>query len=62
MNEPLYHLQAVNNRTGHATRLTRYAATHAQACTMKSKFSIHSSRRIELVEAQDGDQQMGVAQ
>lgn len=49
--ERLYHLVAVNNKTDAATVLTSYPMTHAQCCTMKSKFTHHPARRIEMREA-----------
>jgi hypothetical protein len=48
----MYHLEAVNEKTGQRTRLTRYAMTHAQCCAMKSKFTSYPARRIERVEAE----------
>jgi hypothetical protein len=47
----VYHLVAINERTGHMTRLTEYPMTHAQCCVNKSKFTDHPARRIELIEA-----------
>lgn len=47
----LYHLVAVNNKTDAVTALTTFPVTHSQACTMKSKFSHHPARRLELREA-----------
>lgn len=52
--ERMYHLQAVNSRTNRTVRLTGYPMTHAQCCTMKSKFSYHKERHIELIEHRDG--------
>lgn len=46
----LYHLDAVNNRTGRRERVTAYPMPHAQAVENKSRFSYHPARRIELVE------------
>lgn len=46
----MYHLQAVNSRTGRTVRLTGYPMTHAQCCTMKRKFTTHKDRHIELSE------------
>ena len=47
----LYHLVAINERTGRKTYLTDEPVTHAQACTWKSKFTYHPARRIQLEEA-----------
>lgn len=47
MNTRVYHLVAVNNKTGAATVLTKYPMTHAQICTIKSKYSYHPARRLE---------------
>lgn len=49
--ERLYHVVAVNNRTNKRTRVTGYAMSHAQCCTMKSKFTRHPTRSMELEEA-----------
>lgn len=46
----LYHLEAVNDKTGRRERLTAYPMPHAQACENKSRFSYHPARRIVLVE------------
>jgi hypothetical protein len=46
----LYHLVAINERTGAKTYLTGYADTHEACCTMKSRFSYHPARRIQLEE------------
>lgn len=50
MKTRLYHLVAKNNKTDKKTYLTGYPMTHAECCTMKSKFSYHPLRRIELEE------------
>lgn len=49
--ERLYHLFAVNDRTGNREQLTRFAMTHRECCVNKSKFSAHPARRIVLAEA-----------
>ncbi len=46
----LYHLVAINEKTGTKTYLTRYPDTHKACCTLKSKFSSHLARRIQLEE------------
>lgn len=46
--ERLYHLVAINEKTGEKVYLTRYPDTHKACCTMKSKFSYHPARRIQL--------------
>lgn len=48
--ERLYHLFAVNDRTGKREQLTRFAMNHQDCCVNKSKFSPHPARRIVLVE------------
>lgn len=48
--ERKYHLIAINERTGKKTYLTACAMTHAECCIMKSKFSYHPARRIQLEE------------
>lgn len=49
--ERLYHLVAVNERTGKQTQVTSYPMSHRECCTCKSKFSHHPARRIMLVDA-----------
>ena len=46
--ERLYHLVAINERTGKRTRLTSYPMDHRHAVTMKSKFNPHKDVRIQL--------------
>lgn len=48
--ERLYHLICVNERTGIEHQLTLYPMPHAQCCTMKSKITEYSWRRIYLRE------------
>lgn len=50
MNHRLYNLYAVNERSGFKVRLNSAPLTHQQACTMKSKFTPHPARRIQLEE------------
>ena len=50
MSERKYHLVAINERTGKKVYLTGYAMTHAECVVMKSKFSYHPARRIQLEE------------
>lgn len=45
-----YHLDSVNVFTEKRTRLTSYPMSHAEVCTLKSKFTEHAHRRLELVE------------
>ena len=45
-----YSLVAVNEKTGRVYLFNLKPMTHAQACTMKSKFSPHPLRRIQLQE------------
>lgn len=45
----LYHL-FVRRTNGQIKKLTGYAMTHAECCTMKSKFSDWSQARILFVE------------
>lgn len=47
----LYHVVAVNEKTGRRERLTAYPMHHDHACENKSRFSDHPARRIELEEA-----------
>lgn len=56
LNEPakvrLYHVVAVNDRTGFGTPLTAYPMPHPEACAMRGKFNPASHVRIVLEEAQ----------
>jgi len=47
----LYHLVAINEKTGNKVYLTNEPMTHKEACTVKGKFSYHPLRRIQLEEA-----------
>jgi hypothetical protein len=51
MTTRLYHLVAINERTGHKTYLSDAPVTHEQACTWKSKFTPHPARRIQIEDA-----------
>lgn len=46
----LYHLVAINERTGRTVRLTGYPMPHAQCMTMKSKQTNRPTIRIALQE------------
>lgn len=48
--ERLYHLVAINDRTGNKTYLTSYPMEHGAACVNKSKFTTHATRRVQLEE------------
>ncbi len=48
--ERLYDLVAVNEKSGAVTVLTRYPMSHHECCVMKSKFTEHKHRRIQLRE------------
>lgn len=48
--ERLYNLVAVNEKSGAVVALTRYPMSHHECCVMKSKFTEHKARRIELRE------------
>jgi hypothetical protein len=51
MNDRLYHLVAINERTGRKDYLTRYPMPHEDCCVMKSKQSRpHRDVRIKLEE------------
>jgi hypothetical protein len=47
----LYHVEAVNDRTGNRVRLTAVPCSHGEACILKSKFNPHQHVRIVLVPA-----------
>lgn len=46
----LYHVVAVNEKTGRRERVTAYPMPHAQACNNKSRFTPHPARRLVLEE------------
>lgn len=48
--ERMYNLVAINERTNEKAILTSKPATHSECCIMKSKFSEHPLRRIQLEE------------
>jgi hypothetical protein len=47
--ERLYHLVAINEKTGKIVVLTSYPS-HRHCMTMKSKFTPHRNVRIQVVE------------
>jgi hypothetical protein len=47
----LYHIIAVNDKTGHTVYLTGYPMPHKKCMTMKGKISYHPARTIQIVEA-----------
>jgi hypothetical protein len=49
--ERKYHIVAINERTGEKIFCTSYPMSHQECCTMKSKFSYHPVRRLQLEEA-----------
>lgn len=46
----LYHIVAINERTGNKTYCTTVPMSHNEVCIMLRKFSYHSSRRVQLEE------------
>jgi hypothetical protein len=48
--ERLYHLVAINEKTGKIVVLTSYPDSHRHCMTMKSKFTPHRNVRIQVVE------------
>lgn len=46
----LYHLDAINERTGARVRMTAYPMPHAQCLTMRSKITDYPWRRVVLCE------------
>lgn len=42
----LYHIVAINERTGRKTYCTAYPMPHEQACENMRRFSYHPARRI----------------
>jgi hypothetical protein len=49
--ERLYHVFAVNEKTGRTVQCTGYPDTHQHAVTIKSRFTPHKDIRLELREA-----------
>ena len=47
----LYHIVAINERTGAKVYMTGYPMNHEQCCTMMKRISYHPARRIQLEEA-----------
>ncbi len=54
----LYGIQIVNQLTSKVMRLDLEPMTHKEACTLKSKMSKHSWRRIELFEVSQRNQEL----
>lgn len=52
VNNRLYHLVAINERSGQAFQVTAVPLQHSKACTLMGKFTVHAARRLELKEAQ----------
>jgi len=50
MKERLYHIVAINERTGVKVYMTGYPMTHKECCTMKSKITKYKWRRLQLEE------------
>jgi hypothetical protein len=48
--ERLYHLVAVNDRTGYREAVTARPDTHAACATMQSRFNLHPDVRLVLEE------------
>jgi hypothetical protein len=52
VNNRLYHLVAINERSGREFQVTAVPLQHSNACTLMGKFTVHAARRLELKEAQ----------
>ncbi len=48
MAERKYHVVAINERTSKKFYMTAYPATHQEACTIMSKITKYSWRRLQL--------------
>jgi len=46
----LYHIVAINEKTGKTTYCTSYPMSHKEACVILKKFSNHPARRVQLEE------------
>lgn len=46
----MYHIVAINEKSGVKTYCTRQPMTHSEACVMLGKFSQHPARRVQLEE------------
>jgi hypothetical protein len=49
-NKRLYHIVAINEKTGRKVYMTGYPMTHHGCCVMKSKITEYPWRRIQLEE------------
>lgn len=45
----LYHIWAINDKTGYTRKCTSYPMPHNQCCVMMSKFNLSKDVRLELV-------------
>jgi hypothetical protein len=50
----LYHVVAVNEKTGVITYLTVMPLPHPHACILLSKLTPHPARRLQLLEVHHG--------
>jgi len=51
----LYHIVAINEKTGNRTRMTFYPMPHHEACTVLGKINnTHKGRRVQLEEVITG--------
>ena len=46
----LYHVNAVNDKTGYSCTVTRFPVTHKEAMNMKHALGVHNDRHIALIE------------
>ncbi len=53
MQNRLYNLVAINEKTGRVAVLTKWPMPHEEACVMMGKFANYPGRRIQLQEARD---------
>lgn len=53
MKERLYHIVAINERTGAKVYCTRYPTNHKDSCVMLSKFTPHKGIRCQLEEVRE---------
>lgn len=58
----MYHVVAINERSGHKVYCTTESLTHESACVVMSKFSKHPARRIQLEEVDSTPQPTPYAQ
>lgn len=50
MKNRLYHILAINDKTGYTRQCTGYPMSHAACCVMMGKFNLNKNVRLQLTE------------